>query len=389
MLPNEALDPLPLFISQALAKRDDIAFGQLVLETGLTAGDCALRELADTPSLDLFFVLFFCFRVYPVMKSYDIRGRRPLNSLVARCILFSLVQAGIFLPVRAAEEVVYYSTDEFQITEFDRQMYLRNAPDATSHNVGSRIRNLQALSDLYGMEVLMSDASDKNLMSAVESDWIARYAVQIEMLKRYIKFEVDRQLQNTDWDTEAFEWYQANPEIYQIGENVSVRTLLIRTDERSELDALRLASALLNEARKPGADFKELVRSNTEDETARASGGLMENVERGNTIEAFEKAAFALREKGEFSEPVVSQFGVHLIQLLEYQLPRKKTFDEVKQPIIAELKQTRSAQYREGIQMEARERKPPGFLEHREALDALMLRTSDGKLGPEEREPLE
>lgn len=283
----------------------------------------------------------------------------------------------------------YYSTDEFEITEFDRQMYLRNAPDATDEHVGSRIRNLQALSDLFAMEVLMRDASALNLLPQAERDWIARHAVQIETLKRYVKFEVDRQLQNTDWESEAMEVYRVDPEAYQIQENVSVRTLLIRTDERSEEEAVRLAHELLAQARLSGVEFEELVRSNTEDDAARAAGGLMENIQRGETVAPFERAAFALREAGEFSDPVVSPFGVHLIQLLEHQLPRKKTFEEARQQIIDELKITRAAQYREGIQLGARERKPAGFIEHTESLDALMLRTSDGKLGPDERLPLE
>jgi len=48
-----------------------------------------------------------------------------------------------------------------------------------------------------------------------------------------------------------------------------------------------------------------------------------------------------------------------------------------------DLKPKRAAEYREGIHVEARERKPDGFIEHTDALDALMLRTSDGKLGPD------
>lgn len=280
------------------------------------------------------------------------------------------------------DQTIYYSTNEFQITEFDRHMYLRNAPDATDKHVGTRIRNLQALSDLYAMDVLMSDAGHLELLPEEEREWIADYAVKMEVLKRYVAFEIDRKLEATDWDTEAFELYQARPEQYRLEENVSLRTLLIKTDERSEAEALRLADELLAQARLSGGVFEELVRSNTEDEVGGTNGGLMENIERGETVVAFERAAFALREAGEFSEPVVSQFGVHLIQLLEYQAPRKQTFEEIKHQIIAALKVTRAAQYREGIQVEARERKPSGFVEHTEALDALMLRTSDGKLGP-------
>ena len=282
---------------------------------------------------------------------------------------------------------VYYSTDDFEITEFDRQMYLRNAPGATDEHVGSRVRNLQALSDLYAMKVLMSDADALGLLSESERDWIARHAVQLETLKRYVQVEVDRQLRLTDWDAEATEAYQANPDSYQVQESVSIRTLLIRRDERSEDEALGLAHELLVQARQPGANFEELIRMNTEDEAAIATGGLMENVARGQTVVPFEGAAFALREEGEFSEPVVSQFGVHLIQLLSHRLPRQKSFEEVKQDIINELTPVRAAQYRQGVQVEARERKAAGFIEHTEALDALMLRTRDGKLGLENKLP--
>ncbi len=303
------------------------------------------------------------------------------------CSSLGLTQLVVHSSSANGADSVYYSTDDFEITEFDRQMYLRNAPDATDEHVGSRIRNLQALSDLYAMEVLMSDVDDLGLLSKTERDWIARHAVQLETLKRYMQFEVDRQLRLTDWDAEAMEAYQASPDSYQVQETVSVRTLLIRGDESSEDEALSLAHELLVQARLPGTNFEELVRMNTEDEAAIATGGLIENVRRGETVEPFERAAFALREEGEFSEPVVSRFGVHLIQLLDHQLPRQKSFEEAKQGIIDELKPARAAQYRYGVQAEARERKPAGFIEHTEALDALMLRTSDGKLGLENKLP--
>ena len=314
------------------------------------------------------------------MKSCCQRAHTLAFFLVV-CSSLGLTQLVFHASIANGADSVYYSTDDFEITEFDRRMYLRNAPDATDEHVGSRIRNLQALSDLYAMEVLMPEADDLGLLSEAEGDWIARHAVQLETLRRYMQFEVDRQLRLTDWDAEAMEAYQASPDSYQVKETVSVRTLLIRRGERSEDEALRFAHELLVQARLPGADFEELVRMNTEDEAAIATGGLMENVKRGQTVEPFERAAFALREAGEFSEPVVSQFGVHLIQLLDHQLPRQKSFEEAKQGIIDDLMPARAAQYRQAVQAEARERKPAGFVEHTEALDALMLRTSDGKLG--------
>ena len=321
------------------------------------------------------------------MIAFYCHGIRVLASFFAIWFLLLLLLSNVAVPRQAIaneSDTVYYSTHKFKITEFDRRMYLRGAPDATDAHVGSRVRNLQALSDLYAMEVLMSDASDLALLPAEERDWIANYAVQLATLKRYMQFQVDRQLEATDWDAEAAEVYQATSETYKLEESVSIRTLLIRSDDRSEEEALHLAHELLLKARQPDADFEELILANTEDEVARGTGGLMENVKRGETVEPFEIAAFALRVEGEFADPVTSQFGVHLIQLVRHHEPRIESFEEVKQAIIADLKVKRAAEYREGIQVEARERKPDGFIEHTDALDALMLRTSDGKLGPDQ-----
>jgi peptidyl-prolyl cis-trans isomerase C len=318
-----------------------------------------------------------------VITPYRFPTRTPQYLFNAYFVFGFVYTMATNLAIANEDETTYYSTNEFQVTEFDRRMYLRNAPDATDKHIGTRIRNLQALSDLYAMNVLMSAADDLDLLSDPERNWIADYAVQLELVKRYMRYEVDRQLKITDWDTEAFEIYMVDLESFQVEESVSLRTLLIRTDDRPEDEALRLAHNLLVQAQQPGADFEQLVRTNTEDEVAATTGGLMEDIRRGQTVAPFERAAFALREKGDFSEPVVSEYGVHLIQLLERRASRRQGFEEVRQRIIDELKPKRAAQYRDAIQAEARERKPDGFAENTEALDALMLRTSDGKLGPD------
>ena len=60
------------------------------------------------------------------------------------CLSLGLTQLFVHSSRANGADSVYYSTDDFEITEFDRRMYLRNAPDATDEHVGSRIRNLQA-----------------------------------------------------------------------------------------------------------------------------------------------------------------------------------------------------------------------------------------------------
>jgi peptidyl-prolyl cis-trans isomerase C len=64
-----------------------------------------------------------------------------------------------------------------------------------------------------------------------------------------------------------------------------------------------------------GADFAELARENSEDSTA-ANGGALGYFMRGQMVPAFEKAAFAA-EKDEVSDIVETEFGYHLIKVLD------------------------------------------------------------------------
>jgi peptidyl-prolyl cis-trans isomerase C len=299
--------------------------------------------------------------------------------------IWSALSLSLMLAITASAEdsdsLTYYSTSQFSVTEFDRKMYLRNAPPEAGGGIGSRARNLSALSDLYAIKFLAGEAQNLDLLSEVEKEWLAEYAISMELIERYLRKMVEDKLAATDWEAEAREQYLASPEDYRVPESVSLRTLLIRTEDRAESEAMRIAVGLLHQAAQPGADFSKLVSEHTEDANAAVNGGLMSGVVRGQTVPPFEEAAFALRMPGELSEPVVSQFGVHLIQLVEYRPAEQLTYEQVAKRIIDELKPIRAAQYRRGLQMEARERKLEGFVEHTEALDELMSRTSDGALG--------
>ena len=299
---------------------------------------------------------------------------------------FSLMLA-ITVSAEDSDSLKYYSTSQFSVTEFDRTMYLRNVPPEAEGGVGSRARNLSALSDLYAIKFLAGEAQNLDLLSEVEKEWLAEYAISMELIERYLRKMVEDKLAATDWEAEAREQYLASPEDYRVPESVSLRTLLIRTEDRAESEAMGIAVDLLHQAAHRGADFSKLVSEHTEDANAAANGGLMSGVVRGQTVPPFEEAAFALRMPGELSEPVVSQFGVHLIQLVEYSPAEQLTYEQVAKRIIDELKPIRAAQYRRGLQMEARERKLEGFVEHTEALDELMSRTSDGAL--ERKSPID
>jgi len=65
-----------------------------------------------------------------------------------------------------------------------------------------------------------------------------------------------------------------------------------------------------------GADFKELALQYSEDPGSKANGGDLGFTVRGDFVPEYEAAAFALND-GEVSDIVLSQFGYHLIQMIE------------------------------------------------------------------------
>lgn len=93
------------------------------------------------------------------------------------------------------------------------------------------------------------------------------------------------------------------------------RHILIKVNELvPEAEALRKTWAL-KERLDNGADFAELARLNSNDASA-AKGGDLGWLYQGDTVPEFERAMDGLKIK-ETSQPVRTQFGFHLIQVLE------------------------------------------------------------------------
>ena len=65
-----------------------------------------------------------------------------------------------------------------------------------------------------------------------------------------------------------------------------------------------------------GENFELQARIYSEDEGSASNGGLYQNIPRGRMVKPFEAAALNLQE-GEISEPIETEFGYHIIQLIK------------------------------------------------------------------------
>lgn len=94
------------------------------------------------------------------------------------------------------------------------------------------------------------------------------------------------------------------------------RHILIKTSELVSLDEARRRAAQLRERLVSGQDFAEAARAHSDDIGSAANGGDLGWVNPGQMVPEFERAMNALKPR-EISQPVVTPFGVHLIQVLE------------------------------------------------------------------------
>ena len=104
--------------------------------------------------------------------------------------------------------------------------------------------------------------------------------------------------------------------------------------------ARRQLEDVLEQARS-GADFAELARRHSRDESA-AQGGDMGFVTRGQLVPALDAALFALKE-GEVSDVVESALGLHLLKAVEKQEDEVMDLEEVKEQIVEALRHERGS----------------------------------------------
>lgn len=146
-------------------------------------------------------------------------------------------------------------------------------------------------------------------------------------------------------DALAKERYETNKSAFERPEAIRVAHILIKKnpvdgadDAAQDAAAKAKAEKLLAEI-KAGADFATLAKANSGDSRSAVNGGVIDEwASKGQFVGPFEEAAFALKP-GEVSGPVKTQFGYHIIKLLDRRPAGIAPFDDVKASIKAKIKQ--------------------------------------------------
>ncbi len=156
-----------------------------------------------------------------------------------------------------------------------------------------------------------------------------RFQTQEQVKVDYIALNADKlskDIHITEDDIKNY--YQENIARYTQPEQRRIAHILIEFGD-DEGAAKKQAEALLAKI-KQGEDFAKLAQENSADTLSGENGGDLDWIEKGSMDEAFDEAAFALKEVGEVSDVVKSSFGFHLIKLTDLQAEKIKPLAEVK-----------------------------------------------------------
>lgn len=153
-----------------------------------------------------------------------------------------------------------------------------------------------------------------------------------KIISEYVLLDRRKLAQQIPVDEQALKaFYQENQDLFTVPEQRHARHILItakKGDAASEKQALEKIKEIQAKL-KAGDPFEKLAQQYSQDPGSAHAGGDLGYFEQGMMVPEFDQKVFSMK-KGEVSEPVQTQFGYHLIQLLDIKSKHVQSIDEVK-----------------------------------------------------------
>ncbi|MGH9347052.1 MAG: peptidyl-prolyl cis-trans isomerase [Vicinamibacterales bacterium] len=184
--------------------------------------------------------------------------------------------------------------------------------------------------------------SDADVASYFESH-TAEYRVGERRKVKFLLIDQEQVRQKTTVTPNDVEtYYNDNIQEFQSPEQIRASHILLNTEGHDEGAVRKQAEALLAQV-KAGADFADLARQHSQDEASKGAGGDLDYFSRGRMVPEFENAAFAM-QPGETSDLVKTQYGFHIIKVVDKKPASTRTLDEVRAQVTDQLQFQRAQQ---------------------------------------------
>ena len=178
------------------------------------------------------------------------------------------------------------------------------------------------LEQLIANKLLLLDAQ-KNLY-----EHNAAFKAQLERVKEdmLINFAASKAIESVSpaTDEEIKKYYDDNKDKFAKGESVTAAHILVDTEEA--------ALEILAKINAGEISFEDAAREYSSC-PSKDNGGNLGEFTRGQMVPEFDEAAFSM-EAGTISSPVKTQFGFHLVKLIEKTEASTYAFEEIKGQLV-------------------------------------------------------
>jgi peptidyl-prolyl cis-trans isomerase D len=164
----------------------------------------------------------------------------------------------------------------------------------------------------------------------------SRYQVPEKRSARYALLDISKLRARTQVpDATLRAYYNAHIDQFKVQNRVHVEHILFKTIGKTDAEVTEIrakAEDTLNKAKK-GGNFEELAKKLSEDDGTKPKGGDLGWIVEGQTVPEFQQAAFTL-PKGTISDLVKTQYGFHIIKVLDRETAHTRSFEEVRESIL-------------------------------------------------------
>jgi peptidyl-prolyl cis-trans isomerase D len=193
------------------------------------------------------------------------------------------------------------------------------------------------------------EASDADLSAYFEKNK-GRYNVPERRIVQYAFLDLEQLRLHANISQDQIRaYYNDHIDRYKQPDRAHVAHILFKTVGKTDAESEEIrkkAEDVLKKA-KSGANFGDLAKQYSED-TSKDKGGDLDWIVRGQTVPEFEQAAFT-SPIGSVSDLVKTQYGFHIVKVLDRQAARTQTLDEVFPQILGALQEDQAQRAAEDL----------------------------------------
>jgi peptidyl-prolyl cis-trans isomerase C len=278
------------------------------------------------------------------------------------------------VPHAQSPDTVLVSNSLAKVTraEYDAEL-LKLPPDLREGFANNPRRVMELLQRMLVQKSLAAEARNAGLDK--RPDVKARLDLEVEKFLSQMQIEAvdaaaiaEFNANISKYEARARELYLVDKAAFTTPAQVSATHILFDSKKRGAEAARKLAIETRAKLA-AGADMGALAKEISDDPSSSQNAGALGWFSQKDMDPSFGAAAFALKNVGDLSEPVQSQFGWHIIRLDGKREGKLKTYEEARDQIMAELRKRAVEEKREAA-VGAIRRDPKASVD-REAVNAL------------------